>query len=88
MMEYKQCFIYNRRKLVHHTFCSKFLKPFFSQDWDGLPSNLDAGFTWTNGKTYFFRGTEYWRFTGQKMDEGYPKSIRSGILNLTFTLTS
>jgi matrix metalloproteinase-14 (membrane-inserted) len=48
------------------------------QDWDGLPSNLDAAFTWTNGKTYFFRGTEYWRFTEKKMDEGYPKSIRSG----------
>lgn len=26
-----------------------------AQDWDGLPSNLDAAFTWTNGKTYFFR---------------------------------
>lgn len=26
-----------------------------SQDWDGLPSNIDAAFTWTNGKTYFFR---------------------------------
>ena len=43
-----------------------------------MPGNLDAAFTWTNGKTYFFRGTDYYRFTGQTMDEGYPKSIRSG----------
>ena len=26
-----------------------------SADWDGLPSSLDAAFTWTNGKTYFFK---------------------------------
>ena len=26
-----------------------------SADWDGLPGNLDAAFTWTNGKTYFFK---------------------------------
>jgi len=28
---------------------------------------------------YFaFRGTEYWRYTNKKMDQGYPKPIRSG----------
>ena len=26
-----------------------------SADWDGLPGSLDAAFTWTNGKTYFFK---------------------------------
>ncbi len=24
-------------------------------DWQGLPSNIDAAFTWTNGRTYFFK---------------------------------
>lgn len=26
-----------------------------SADWGGLPSNIDAAFTWTNGNTYFFK---------------------------------
>jgi len=30
-----------------------------SEDWGGLPGNLDASFTWTNGKTYFFKGSKY-----------------------------
>ena len=45
-----------------------------SRDWDGLPANLDAAFTWTNGKTYFFKGGQYWRFSQiGKLDRGYPK---------------
>lgn len=24
-------------------------------DWQGLPGNIDAAFTWTNGHTYFFK---------------------------------
>lgn len=24
-------------------------------DWEGLPGNIDAAFTWTNGRTYFFK---------------------------------
>merc|ERR1719367_2027673 len=47
------------------------------QDWQGLPRNLDAAFTWTNGKTYFFKKSMYWRFSNQKMDNGYPKRIDS-----------
>ena len=26
-----------------------------SADWDGMPGNLDASFTWSNGRTYFFK---------------------------------
>lgn len=26
-----------------------------SEDWDGLEGNLDASFTWSNGKTFFFK---------------------------------
>ncbi|RXG56801.1 Matrix metalloproteinase-14 [Armadillidium vulgare] len=50
-----------------------YLKEFY-----GLPSYLDAAFTWTNGKTYFFKGSEYWRFTGHTMDDDYPKDISTG----------
>jgi hypothetical protein len=36
---------------------------------------LDAAFTWTNGKTYFFKGQDYWRLSDGKMEPGYPKLI-------------
>ena len=51
---------------------------FISSGWDGLPSNIDAAFTWTNGKTYIFRGSKYWRFTNRELDSGYPKPIAKG----------
>ena len=45
----------------------------------GLPmelANMDAAFIWErNGRTYFFKGDEYWRFYGNKIDYGYPRSI-------------
>ena len=31
-----------------------------SSGWDGLSGNLDAAFT--NGKTFFLKGSQYWRF--------------------------
>lgn len=50
-----------------------------SDDWSGLPGNLDASLRWTNGKTYFFKGSKYWRFSrGEKLDPGYPKTIAKG----------
>ena len=50
-----------------------------SADWNGLPGNLDASFTWTNGKTYFFKGSKYWRFSAfGKLDRGYPKPLDKG----------
>ncbi|KAJ8045371.1 Matrix metalloproteinase-14 [Holothuria leucospilota] len=42
----------------------------------GLPSHLDAALHWENtGKTYFFKGCQYYRFSGTTLDSGYPKSI-------------
>lgn len=31
-----------------------------------------------NGKTYFFKGSEYWRYQGVKMETGYPMEIADG----------
>ena len=47
----------------------------------GLPSELespDAAFVWGgNGRTYFFKGNNYWRYDEyyRKMDAGYPRPI-------------
>ncbi len=46
-----------------------------SSDWGGMPSDLDAAFTYSNGKTYFFKGNQYWRFTGNQRDGGYPRVV-------------
>ena len=43
-----------------------------------MPGHIDASFTWTNGKSYFFKGNKYWRFTNGKKDSDYPKLIRKG----------
>ena len=29
--------------------------------WKGLPGKIDASFTWTNGKSFFFKDKKYWR---------------------------
>jgi len=47
--------------------------------WPGLPDSTDAAFTWTNGKTYFFKDSQYWRFSESgKLDKGYPKDFSKG----------
>ena len=47
----------------------------------GIPDNVDAAFVWGgNGKTYFFKGNEYWRFdskTEPPVSKLYPKSIKN-----------
>uniref|UniRef100_A0A182S6F1 Peptidase metallopeptidase domain-containing protein n=1 Tax=Anopheles maculatus TaxID=74869 RepID=A0A182S6F1_9DIPT len=47
-----------------------------SDGWPGLPGmyllcNIDAAFTYKNGKTYFFQGTKYWRYQGRQVDGDY-----------------
>ena len=41
-------------------------------------NSVDTSFTWTNGKSYFFRGSQYWRVTGGKVDPGYPRPVSRG----------
>lgn len=50
-----------------------------SQDWQGLPDNLDSAVTWREeGRTYFFKGDQYWRFTNMRAEPGYPRDMRMG----------
>ncbi|XP_077133729.1 proteoglycan 4 [Ranitomeya variabilis] len=46
----------------------------------GVPSPIDTVFTRCNcgGKTFFFKGSRYWRFSNDMMDQGYPKEIIKG----------
>ena len=51
-----------------------------SNDWRGLPSHLDAAFTWENaGATFFFKGNKYWKFLNKSPAPGYPKNMNEGI---------
>lgn len=59
-----------------------------SKSWIGLPGNLDAAFTYKNGKTYFFKGNKYWRYTGKLMDGDYPKEISDGFVGIPDNLDS
>ncbi|XP_067273845.1 proteoglycan 4b isoform X36 [Pseudorasbora parva] len=46
----------------------------------GIPSPIDTVYTRCNcqGKTYFFKGKDYWRFENGVMDTGFPKPISQG----------
>ncbi|XP_030881364.1 proteoglycan 4 isoform X9 [Leptonychotes weddellii] len=46
----------------------------------GIPSPIDTVFTRCNceGKTFFFKDSQYWRFTNGVKDPGYPKQIVKG----------
>ena len=50
-----------------------------SQDWPGLPGNVNAAVSWKlnrNTFTYFFKGNKYWKFTDQTPSPGYPRNIK------------
>ena len=32
----------------------------------GLPSNIDGAFKWDNGRSYFFKDGQYWRFNDRR----------------------
>lgn len=44
--------------------------------WNGLPNNLDAAFTYSDGESYFFRGYQFWRYNNKliRPAAGYPKN--------------
>uniref|UniRef100_H3DLL4 Matrix metallopeptidase 19 n=1 Tax=Tetraodon nigroviridis TaxID=99883 RepID=H3DLL4_TETNG len=57
-----------------YTDLSVYPKP-LSALFSGLPSSVDAAFTWSNGKLFFFKGDDYWRVNELlRVDRGYPLS--------------
>eukprot|EP00090_Calanus_glacialis_P031534 TRINITY_DN5228_c0_g1_i1.p1 TRINITY_DN5228_c0_g1~~TRINITY_DN5228_c0_g1_i1.p1 ORF type:complete len:546 (-),score=123.28 TRINITY_DN5228_c0_g1_i1:69-1706(-) len=50
-----------------------------ADDWKGLPSGIDAAFTWQETKsTYFFKGSNYWKFENLSPKPNYPKTMKEG----------
>ncbi|XP_018412621.1 PREDICTED: vitronectin [Nanorana parkeri] len=50
----------------------------------GIEGPIDAAFTRINcqGKTYMFKGTQYWRFSDGVLDLEYPRDIKVGFSNI------
>jgi len=48
-------------------------------EFPGLPSSIDAAFVWSgNGRPYFVKGGDYYRFTrGSMVDAGYPRKLKA-----------
>ncbi len=49
--------------------------------WKGLPASFSSGIDaaiFRKGHTYFFKGNQYVRFTGTKLDSGYPVTLPGG----------
>ncbi len=51
----------------------------FFQDiskWDGIPQNIDAVMNSPfDGKTYFFKGSQFWRFNDENVSAENPRKI-------------
>uniref|UniRef100_A0A8C8RVU6 SMB domain-containing protein n=1 Tax=Pelusios castaneus TaxID=367368 RepID=A0A8C8RVU6_9SAUR len=56
----------------------------------GIPSPIDTVFSRCNcdGKIFFFKGSQYWRFTNDVKDVGYPKQIAKGFAGLNGKITA
>ncbi|XP_042298370.1 vitronectin [Sceloporus undulatus] len=54
--------------------------PKLIQELWGIEGPIDTAFTRINceGKTYLFKGSQYWRFADGVLEAGYPRSISSG----------
>ncbi|XP_057631651.1 vitronectin [Chionomys nivalis] len=50
----------------------------------GIEGPIDAAFTRINcqGKTYFFKGSQYWRFEDGVLDPDYPRNISEGFIGI------
>ncbi|XP_072285216.1 vitronectin [Pyxicephalus adspersus] len=50
----------------------------------GIEGPIDAAFTRMNcqGKTYIFKGAQYWRFSDGVLDPDYPRNIKAGFTNI------
>jgi len=33
--------------------------------WEGVPKGVEAAFRWSNGKSYVFKGDDYWRLNSK-----------------------
>ncbi|KAM3920437.1 matrix metalloproteinase-18-like [Leptodactylus fuscus] len=55
-----------------------------SSKWKELPASIDAAIRMQNptadqdGKIFFFKGDQYWKYDNDKMEPGYPKPINEG----------
>ncbi|HWS88934.1 MAG TPA: hemopexin repeat-containing protein [Pyrinomonadaceae bacterium] len=71
---------YQRYDLAADKVDTGYPKP-ISGNWPGFPATFASGVNayaiWTNGKAYFFKGTQYIRYdvAADKVDSGYPKPI-------------
>ena len=46
--------------------------------WRGVPSDIDAAFQYIDGKTYFFKGRNFWQFDDNSMMVADPMPKRIG----------
>ncbi|GFR98941.1 matrix metalloproteinase-14 [Elysia marginata] len=51
-----------------------------SEDWYPLKGPIDSALYWSNGYTYLFKGSLYYKFYGRKFK--YSRSIRSGFMGI------